>query len=378
MVIGIDGNEANIENRVGVNVYVFELLWALYENVDEWKEKHSLIVYLKEQPRKDLPKANKFFQYKILPGGGKWIITKLMPDLYLAKQKPDVFFAPSHYIPPFSPMPKACSIMDLGYLEFSGQFRKYDYWQLRLWSAWSIFMSRCVFAISSSTKNDIVRHYPFAQGKVNVTHLAYDSNKFSHTSLTKDVRRLKKKYSIVSRDYVLFLSTLKPSKNIEGLILSWAKIEKQFPDTQLVVAGKKGWLYEKVFDEVKRLGLENRVVFTGFVDEEDKPDLIAGAKVFTLPSFWEGFGLDVLNAFGVGTPVIVSDRGSLPEVAGKAGLVVNPDDTEDIALKIKLVLEMNNDEYGKLVKYGYKQAQKFSWKKTARQTLKALESINAS
>lgn len=375
MIIGIDGNEANIEKRVGVNVYVYELLWGMHREQNEWKNKHKLIVYLREKPLNDLPKESENFKYEILPGGGKWIVTKLMPHLFLTNRKPDVFFTPSHYIPPFAPIPKVCSIMDLGYLEFSAQFKKYDYWQLKLWSAWSMFFSKKIISISESTKKDIVRHYPFARNKVQVTYLAYDKTKFYKNMLTKDVRRIKKKYSIVSDDYIIFLSTLKPSKNVEGLIVAWAKIEKSYPNVQLVIAGKKGWLYEKMFNEVKRLKIGSRVVFTGFVDEKDKPELISGAKLFVLPSFWEGFGLDVLNAFAVGTPVVVSDRGSLPEVAGDAGLVVDPDKTDDIALKIRTVLEMKKSDYDKLVQKGIKQAEKFDWDETAKKTIEILESI---
>lgn len=375
MLIGIDGNEANVENRVGVNVYVYELLWGLSRLHGEWKDKHKLIVYLKNKPLADLPKETENFKYKVLTGGGKWIITKLTPHLLTTNDKPDVFFTPSHYIPPISFTPLVCSIMDLGYLEFSGQFKKYDYWQLRLWSAWSMFFSKKVIAISESTKKDIVRHYPFAREKVLVTYLAYDKDKFDSKLLTKDVRHLKEKYSIVSRDYILFLSTLKPSKNIEGLIIAWAKVHNDYPHTQLVIAGKKGWLYEKVFDEVKRLKIEDRVVFAGFVDEADKPMLIAGSKLFVLPSFWEGFGLDVLNAFGAGTPVVVSDRGSLPEVSGDAGIVVDPDKTDDIASGIRKVLDMDKKDYEKLVERGYNQAKKFDWDKTARETLRILENV---
>src|SRR4030042_2022270 len=130
MIVGIDGNEANIEKRVGVNQYAYEILGGIAKLQDEWKNRHEFIVYLKEKPLPDLPKETKFFKYRVIPGRGVWIITKLMPDLFLNKPKPDIFFSPSHYIPPFAPMPRICSIMDLGYLEFSEQFTKYDYWQL--------------------------------------------------------------------------------------------------------------------------------------------------------------------------------------------------------------------------------------------------------
>ena len=376
MIVGIDGNEANIENRVGVNQYCFSLLWGIYKLQAEWKNTHKVIVYLKKPPLLDLPKPTRHFSYKVIPGGGAWIVRKLTPSLFKESPRPDIFFSPSHYVPLLAPMPRVCSIMDLGYLKFSGQFKKYDFWQLKLWSAYSIFVSKAVIAISTSTKDDILRHYPFASKKVFVTHLAYEKEVFNTRIPLNDVRRVKKSYAIVS-DYILYLSTLKPSKNVEGLIEAFGllKAKNNFQDTKLVIAGKKGWLYESIFEKVKTLGLGKDVVFTDFVPEEDKAPLIKGAKVFVLPSFWEGFGLDVLYAMACGVPVVVSDVGSLPEVAGEAGILVDPYKPATIAAGIAKVLSMGDLEYNKLVEKGLGQAEKFSWEKTARRTIEILESV---
>lgn len=374
MIIGIDGNEANIENRVGVNVYAFEVLWGLYRiSKNTTKNDNPIIyrVYLREKPRKDMPPSSENWEYRVLPGGKIWILTKLMPDLYKFNPKPSVFFSPSHYVPLFTPFPKVCSIMDLGYLEFSEQFKKYDFWQLKLWSAYSIFISNSIISISTATAKDIVRHYPFASKKIHVTPLAYDTKRFHTKVLNSDVRRIKKQYSIVS-DYILFISTLKPSKNIEGLLDAWYIVSHKFPKITLVISGKKGWLYESIFQKVKKLKLEDRILFTDFVPEPDKPGLIAGAKLLVLPSYWEGFGLDVLNALASGVPVVVSNRASLPEVAGSAGVVVDPEKPQNIAWGIEKVLNSSKIDYNKLVQAGLKQAKKFSWDKTAQETLKIL------
>lgn len=372
MIIGIDGNEANIEMKVGVNQYAFELLWALSKLQDEWQKKHTIIVYLKDRPLKDLPKPTKFFRYQVIPGGGAWIIKKLLPSLFRETPRPDIFFSPNHYVPPFSPVPTVCSIMDLGYLEFSGQFKKYDFWQLKLWSAYSIYVSKAVIAISNSTKEDIVRHYPSASKKTFVTPLAYDQNKFNTRINPNDVRRVLRKYSIVN-DYVLYLGTLKPSKNLTGLLTAWAKVKIDFPDTKLVIAGKKGWLYEPIFAKVKELGLTKDVIFTDYIPEEDKPGLIKGTKLFVLPSYWEGFGLDVLNAMASGVPVVVSNVGSLPEVVGEAGILIDPYNINSLEEGIRKVLSMPQAQYNTLVEAGLKQAGRFSWEKTARRTLQILE-----
>lgn len=378
MLIGIDGNEANevrsdIGERVGVNQYAYEILWGLYRLNKKRKTKHNFIIYLKSSPKDDLPKENYFWEYQVIPGGGMWIIKKLIL-VFLKRSRPDVFFTPSHYLPPVTPVPSVCTIHDLGYLKFSGQFKKYDFWQLKYWTAISITISKYIIAVSKSTKKDIVRHYHFASKKIAVIHHGYDKSRFNTKISSKDVRRVIKKYGI-SKKYVLFLSTLKPNKNVEGLIEGFRKltIDHQQLNTKLVIAGKKGWMYKSIFQRVKELNLGKNVIFTDFVSEKDKPALLFGAKVFILPSFWEGFGMDVLNAMACGTPVVVSKVASLPEVAGKAGVYVDPYSPQSIADGIKKVLKMTSSEYNKLVKSGLKQASKFSWQKASKQTLKVLE-----
>ena len=373
MRIGIDGNEANIKRRVGVNVYAFELLRSIYQLQTEKSVKEEFTIFLKSVPLPDLPPESDFWHYQILPDRPLWVVTSLLSHLffnYFSNKRLDLFFTPSHYAPPLTLIPKICTIMDLGYLEFSDQFTKYDYWQLRLWSAWSILTSKRILAISKASKRDILRHYPSSQGKVTVTYPAFDKNIFNQG--TKVEKKILKKYRIQGK-YILFLSTLKPSKNILGLLTAWKYIESQFPDTKLVIAGKKGWLYGDIFIRTKELGLTKRVIFPDFVSEDDKPSIIAGAKVFVLPSFWEGFGLDILSALSCGVPVTCSSRGSLPEVVGDAGLMFNPEDPSEISEKISYILRMSKKDYNKLARSGAKQADKFSWGATASETLKIFE-----
>jgi len=366
MLIAIDGNEANIAERVGVNQYSFELLWGLYKLQDN---KTKYYIYLKKAPNNGLPKETNSWKYKILPGGKLWVLAKLLPSLMLG-EKPDVFFSPNHYLPPFTRIPSVCTIHDLGYLKFSEQFRKYDFWQLKYWSAISIIISKYIICPSIATKKDIVRLYPFASKKVHVVYHGYNSSQFHMNISKKIVRLISKKYGITN-NYILFLSTLKPSKNIEGLILAVCDLLKDF-DYKLVIAGKKGWFYESVFKKVQDLDLQDSVIFTGYLPEEDKPAIISGARAYILPSFWEGFGMDVLNSLACGTPVIISKVASLPEVAGRAGIYIDPYDIESITSGVKKVLTMSSEEYNEQVRLGLKQVSQFSWELSAKKTFEIL------
>jgi len=140
----------------------------------------------------------------------------------------------------------------------------------------------------------------------------------------------------------------------------------------MVIAGGKGWNYDSVFNLVRDLALTKKVIFTDYVTKKDKWSLLNAASLFVFPSFYEGFGLSILEAMQQGTPVITSKVTSMPEVLGDAGLLVDPDNTKDIAKAMKKVL---NDEALKaeLINRGYQQAKKFSWKKCAKETLQAYQ-----
>jgi len=364
MLIGIDGNEANVKTRVGSNQYVFELLWSLYR----LKTAHQFFIFLHRKPFSFLPPERKNWIYKVFGPSFLWTRWRLPLKLYLEKPRPDVFFTPGHYAPSFCPMPLACSIMDLGFLKFPNQFTRKDLLQLSLWTKASVKKAAHILAISQATRDDIMKKYKVPGEKITVTYPGYNRKNFQFPVASTQIGKVRKKYKI-DKDYILFLGTFKPSKNIEGLIEAFGKLGEK--DLKLVIAGKKGWLYQSIFDKVKKLGLEEKIVFTGFVPDGEVPPLMAGAKVFVMPSFWEGFGFPVLEAMAVGCPVVVSNAGSLPEVVGKAGILVNPLETKEIAKGIKKALAQKE----MLIKKGLLQAKRFSWQVCAQQTLEVLESI---
>ena len=187
------------------------------------------------------------------------------------------------------------------------------------------------------------------------------------------MRRIKDKYSIVD-DYVLYLGTLKPSKNIQGIINAFAIVKKTNNKVKLVIAGKKGWMYQDTYKLVEKLHLEDQIIFTDFFDDKDQPALYKGARLLVSPSFWEGFGIHVIESMACGTPVVISRSGSLHEVAGEAAIYVDHS-PKSIAKGILDVLNMDETRYNKQVEMGLSKAKEYSWEKTTKKTLEILTKL---
>jgi glycosyltransferase involved in cell wall biosynthesis len=174
-------------------------------------------------------------------------------------------------------------------------------------------------------------------------------------------------------DYILSVGTLQPRKNFARLIEAFSSISSKYPNLSLVIVGKKGWLYEEILAAPKKHEIETRVKFLDFVADKELPALYKNAKVFALPSLYEGFGLPVLEAMSYGCPVVVSRTSSLPEIAGEAGIYVDPEDAESIAKGLAEALEgKSRDERAGAAKV---QVAKFTWEKAAKQTLEVLEKV---
>src|SRR3989337_3914192 len=356
MKIGLDGNEANIENRVGSGKYVYELIKQFSQN-----KKYEFEVFLKQNPLSDLPKESKNFKYKVF--GPKFLWTQFALPMHLIfGKRPDLFFSMSHYGPRFSPAAYVITIFDLSYLHYPELFNKDDLHQLTNWTKYSIKSAKHILAISNSTKDDIVKNYDVDPEKITVTYIGYDQELFKPQSKDK-IESVKKIYKIKG-DYLIFVGTLQPRKNIVKLIEAFEKITHPL---QLVIVGKKGWLYDSIFKKVKDLDIEKKVIFTDYVPGSDLPPLICGAKAYVLPSLWEGFGISVIEAQACGVPVVASNVSSLPEIVADSGILVDPEKTDSIVDGIKKSLDAKTRT--DLVKRGFENIKRFSWEKCAKATL---------
>lgn len=384
MIIGIDGNEANVATKVGIGEYAFELIHGFSslqfpispaEQGLASQDNFQFQIYLKNKPLRDLPVEGENWKYKILKPGKLWTQWRLPLALYFQKSKPDVFFTPSHYAPRFSPVPTVVSVMDLSYIHFPELFKKQDLYQLMKWTEYSVKNAKAIITISKSSKNDIIKQYSVPDKCV---HVVYPGIKkiIDLQPHVYPMNEIQNRYNL-SKNYILFVGTLQPRKNIVRLIEAFFKTlnnAEKGGELQLVIVGKKGWLYEEILAAPKSFGIEENVKFLDFVPDEDLQLLYKNATCYVLPSLYEGFGLPVLEAMKHGCPVITSNVSSLPEAAGKAALYVDPLDVDDIAKKMSTLI--NNDKMRKeLIEKGKEQIKKFSWEKAAKETLSILQEV---
>jgi glycosyltransferase involved in cell wall biosynthesis len=229
-----------------------------------------------------------------------------------------------------------------------------------------------IIAVSKSTKRDIVDIFKIPANSVSVVHEGVDTSCFNTDRDGRDLSDFRKTYNLPER-YILCVGT-HAYKNIEGAIRAFQTIHGRDNDIHLVVAGKKGYLGRHVPELVNTLHLGANILFTDFFPDKDLKYLYQGAEVFLFPSFYEGFGLPVLEAFACGIPVVTSNKGSLPEVAGDAALLVDPADPQDIANGVLRFLNDRGFRDAQIQK-GFEQLKRFSWKKAASRTLDVFREV---
>lgn len=224
-----------------------------------------------------------------------------------------------------------------------------------------------IIAVSEATKKDAVKLLKIPTKKIRVVYEAAFKD-FKRAS-KKEIEQVKKKYKIKGK-YFLCVATLEPRKNFKRIIKAFSKFKTDNPGFVLVIVGKFGWGDIKISKPAARDSFGN-IKFTGYVPSEDLPGLYSGASCLVYPSLYEGFGLPILEAFACGCPVLTSNISSMSEVAGKAAVLVNPLDTDDIARGMKEAIEKRE----RLIKAGLNQVKQFSWEKAAKETLKIYEEV---
>ena len=295
----------------------------------------------------------------------------------------DLYFNPHFFTAPLSVgSKKIITFHDLSFERYPGFFsRRKRLWQRFLMAAQQeAKKADKIIAVSRSTKDDLINLYGLEPGKIRVIYSGVGKQfrpiKNGSVALKLTAQptvKLKKKYNLPDR-FVLYFGTIEPRKNLIGLIKAFELLKRQGKrgsQIKLVIAGTNGWLYKDILKTAQESKYRRDIIFTGFIEDKDKPYLYNLAELFVYPSFFEGFGFPPLEAMACGLPTIVSHTSSLPEVVGQGALMIDPYNIDELAWAMEMALTDSNLKE-RLIKKGIAQAKKFSWSKCARQTLKVL------
>ncbi len=407
MVIGIDSRAISQEKYSGVEEYAFNLLDALF-SIDR---KNQYILFA---AGKNLSKRYTTFSFKaqktnpnvkvrhlktsnrLLNACFKFLgqpkIDKLMignPGLNSNQsigefkeesgKRVDIVFSPNiNLLPVSGACKKIITFHDLSFVRYDTFFSfKQRFWHNFINPAALAKEADFIIAVSQSTKRDLVEIYNVSEEKIKMIYSGIKPV-CGIQSPVSSIEKIRVKYNLPD-NYILYLGTIEPRKNITGLIKAFELFNTKYRMLniryKLVVAGTKGWLYGDIFRAAKNSAFKNEIIFTGNIAEEDKPYLYRAARMFVYPSFYEGFGFPPLEAMSAGIPVVASDCSSLTEAVSDAALIVNPYNISQVAWAINEVLSYDNLQ-DKMIKKGYEQVKKFSWEKCARETLEVFEAVN--
>lgn len=339
----------------GIGRYSYELAKELYQahpqnvkvvirdedrNIFDFIEEKDLIIAKGINNSKE---RNIYEQFKL---------PKLVANLY-----PDaILHYPDTMAPILAKNKVVITVHDLAFKSLNNVFT----WRTVLWKNFvtnlSIMKADKIIAITNFTKSEIIKHYPnIKEHKISVVYNGF--NDFSKEEII-DIN-VSNKIKQINSQYILTVSTISPRKNIDGLIRAFNKIKDKTDDV-LVIAGNNGWMFEKVYDLVEELQIQDRVLFTGKVNEDELKYLYKNANKFAYVSFYEGFGLPPLEAISYGLPIVLSNSTSLPEVVGDIGMKVDPNDISGIA---QALLDSNSSCVDRSLYK--KQMEKYSWAKCA-------------
>jgi glycosyltransferase involved in cell wall biosynthesis len=274
----------------------------------------------------------------------------------LATLKPDLLHGLAYALPAGWSGPGVVTVYDLSFLRFPHAFKTVNRIYLTASTRATVRRAKRVLTISEHARRDIVRLLSVPEQRVDVTYPAAEERYRIVATAEVDAFRLARG---LPDAFIFAVGTLEPRKNLVGLLHAYARLGT--PRPPLYVAGGTGWRFSPIFDTVQQLHLQDDVHFLGFVPEDELPLWYNAARLFAFPSLYEGFGLPVLEAMACGTPVITSTAASLPEVAGKAALMVPPNDTDLLAREMERVLD-DPQLRTEMRAAGRIQASRFSWR----------------
>lgn len=375
MRIGIDASSL-LKEWSGVGTYSYNLLKNLFKIDGENEYRlffYSLKGSLKRCPSFDNSNV-KAYHYRI-PGklllkAWQWFNS---PPVETFLGKIDIFHSINFHIMPQHKGKKIVTFHDLYFFIEPQNTERFGGRYFLITLPKRIKEVDMVIAVSQSTKQDIMKFLGIPEERIRVIYEAVDES-FREIKDRDAIEKIKTKYKIEG-DYLFFVGTLEPRKNLIRLVEAFAMLKRggHFP-FKLVLAGKTGWAIDGLFRKIEDLGIKGEIIFSGYVVPEDLPYLYNGAEIFVFPSLYEGFGLPVLEAMGCGIPVLTSKKSSLPEITRGAAILIDPMNVEEIAKGMRMLIE-NESLRNEMVVRGLQRVKDFSWRRTAEETLRLYREV---
>ncbi len=378
MNIGIDATGL-YGDRTGVEHYIANVV----KNLLLIDQENNYIVYCKNELPSEFDQNVLNCRYLIVTRGNRKLYQQFGLPVQIYRDNIDVMFYPANCMPLLSPAKKVVTIHDIFSFvipEHRPKFHtsssllsamNYRYWKFISWA--TCRYADHLIAVSQSTKNDVVKIFTVPAAKVEVIGEGI-SSQFLQKIDSVAVLRFQEEQDLLI-PFILCVGT-GTYKNVQGSVKAFTLLKDRgkYHDLELIITGPQSRVSDEVFQLVEQSEYREQIRFTGYIAEEQLPFLYNAAFVLLFPSFYEGFGLPVLEAFASGLPVVASNVASLPEVAGDAALYVDPADHRDMACKIESLLD-DKVFYERLVTKGYAQAEKFTWKSTAENILSAMVKV---
>ncbi len=358
-------------NRSGVGEYTFELTKRLICEKD-MAYKGAYFNFLNRHDHRDTLKDIPFPVSKnvLMPYGIYRRIWKVLPLSYhaLSGSHSDIYHFFNYIVPPRIKGKVINTVYDMAFLKHPETLDPKNLKRIKKDISYSINRSEKIITISENSKKEIMDFCHLPENKIKIIYPAP-----SLPEKSADFAILSGKHYI-KKPYLLYVGTLEPRKNIERLIDAYFLFSKETDGYQLVIAGNKGWMYDAIFEKVKNLSMENNVIFTGYITEEEKKSLYENASLFLYPSLYEGFGMPIAEAMSLGVPVICSNTSAMPEVGGEAAVLVNPFDIK--AMEDAMLSVISDTEKRKqMSEKGVMQSRNFNWDTSAKELVKLYSSV---
>ena len=373
-------NTLSLSNtKAGMGNYIYHLV----DNLAVIDKNNTYLIFISEankgffnanQENLIFIKVGRFMANKFI----RFLWEQFVLPVHIFRYEIDVLHSPGFVIPFFASCRRILTIADTTFITHahSHTFFKQIYFGLLM--PLSIKRADSVISISKNTKSDILSIVNVEPNKIIPIYLAADDI-FKKSSKERARSVLRRKYShkgngalseSLRRPFLLFVGVIEPRKNIEGILHAFYELKDTLLKRhRLVIVGKKGWKCGSIFSLIESLGLRDRVIFTGYVPDEDLVNFYNAADILLYPSFYEGFGIPIVEAMSCGCPVITSDVSSMPELAGNAAMLVNPHNNHELVRAIASIFQ-DKSLRRKLISQGLVQSRRFSWKKCAEETLR--------